>query len=89
MGLAVVVISAAVTYPLLFGRRPEPATVPVVARRTAAPPRPSQRDRYDVNLGFWRRARSFVGLLVVVAAIAAAIAVVVGVAVLLLGVVLG
>lgn len=90
VGLGVVVVSALVTYPMLFGRRPTPATVPVANRRmpSARPAAPVERVSHDVQVAWWQRLRSTLVLLVVVAAIAGAIAVVLGVIVLGIGVVL-
>ncbi|HKY13855.1 MAG TPA: hypothetical protein VJM33_02950 [Microthrixaceae bacterium] len=93
VGLGVVVVSAMIAFPMLFGKRPEPATVPADPRR--APRARSQRNerrvrsderfRYDVNLRWWQRIRSGFGLVIVTAALGAAVAVVLGLAVLGLG----
>ena len=90
MGLGVVLVSAAITYPMLFGRRPEPATVPVSGRRypSARPAPPVERASHDVRIAWWQRLRSALALIVVVAAIAGAIAVVLGVIVLGIGLLL-
>ncbi len=90
VGLCVVVVSALITYPLLFGRRPEPATVPVGTRRmpSTRPAAPVERASHDVRIAWWQRVRSVVALLIVIAAVAAAIAVVLGAVVLGIGLLL-
>ncbi len=77
-------MSAAAFWPLLFGDRPEPATVPLRAGRRQAPHRVQpQEDSTHVSL--WVRLRGALGLVGLCAGIGAAIAVVLGAAVFVLG----
>jgi hypothetical protein len=94
VALGVLVVSALVTAPMLFGRRPEPATVPVPSRgRTASTrvdsqpmPHAMAYDGEDILQPWWQRLRSVLGLLLVTIAIAAAVAFAVGAVVLAVGV---
>jgi uncharacterized membrane protein HdeD (DUF308 family) len=89
VGLVVIVASALVAYPALFGRRPEPATVEVAARRGGRAPSqrtaPRSVDPRDVHLPWWRRLRSAGALLVVTVALGATLAVALAALVLALG----
>jgi hypothetical protein len=96
VALGVVVVSALVAAPMLFGRRPEPATVPVVSSTHRPPNRADSQhmphamayDGEDVLPPWWQRLRSAFGLLFVTIAIAAMVAFVVGAVVLATGVAL-
>jgi hypothetical protein len=79
---------------MLFGRGPEPATVPVPSGGRAAPTRADSQpmphamayDGEDILLPWWQRLRSALGLVLVTIAIAAVVAFAVGAVVLLVGV---
>jgi hypothetical protein len=94
VALGVVVLSAVVTAPMLFGRRPEPATVPVPSGRRTTPSRVDSQpmphamayDGEGIVQPWWQRLRSGLGLLLVTIAIAAVVAFAVGVIVLAVGV---
>jgi len=84
IGLVVVLVSAAAFWPLLFGDRPEPATIPVRAGRRAAPNRMQPRED-TTHVSLWVRLRGVLGLIGICAGIGAAIAVVLGALVFALG----
>jgi hypothetical protein len=89
VGLAVVAVSALIFYPLMFGRRPEPATVRVSNSR--ATPQRSQvafDEHDDIRPRWWQRLRSAGSLLAVTLALAAALATVLGLVVLAMGIAL-
>ena len=87
IGLVVVLISAGVLGPLLFGDRPEPATIPVRTGRSRGQSPQAERARRPVSthVSIWVRLRGLIGLIGMCAGIGAAIAVVVGAAVFALG----
>ncbi len=86
IGLVVVLISAGVLGPLLFGDRPEPATIPVRTGRSRGPsPQSRPRRPVSTHVSIWVRLRGLIGLVGICAGIGAAIAVVVGAAVFALG----
>jgi len=96
IGLVVVVISAAVFWPLLFGNRAEPATQPVRTQRGSPNPTQARRspttqpiprraEPTSLRVSPWVRLRGLVGLLLVCAGLAALIAVAVGAVVFFLG----
>ena len=80
------IVSAAIFYPMMFGRRPEPATVRVSeARATRQRSQVAFDEHDDIRPRWWQRLRSAGGLLAIVLAIAATLATVIGLVVLAMG----
>jgi len=97
IGLGVVVVSALALVPMMFTGRPEPATLDAMTQRehAAAPRRRADRplptptirvpERVSLRPSWAERLRGGIGLVVVVAGLAATLALVLGLAVLVVG----